>query len=632
MNRPWLIWSLFAACVLTVVTALAYVSVMVVQADEREAAALRRAAIEENVRLALWRLDAAFTPLLARENARPYEVYQPFYAARGAVNEQMRPLGYGQVLLPSPLRGEPPPMVRLHFQLDPATGKFTTPQDDAPAAPRIDELVKRITAPRLIAAVATESDAAITMRNQPAAGLDAAVAQTQTPAPSAPPAPGNEELDQPQQAAPVYQQIESRNTAAQQRAISEREYQQRAKSQVLSNQMFKGSAPATAESVAADVAAAPTAAPAPVGAAGGDLPSRIMEEPMAPAWIDGELFLLRRVSVNERELIQGVWLDWPRIESWMLAEVADVLPDAQLRPAGDAPQSAEVRTMASAPIVLALGAGPGSTAAVSAPIRTSLIVAWIGMVLAIAAVTTLLRGAMVLSERRGAFVSAVTHELRTPLTTFRLYTQMLADGMVTDDAKRRTYLRTLSTEAERLSHLVENVLTYARLERTAASGMRSGEHQRISAGELIGRMTDRLAQRCDQAGMQLMVEVGPAADMTMLQTDTAAVDRIVFNLIDNACKYARDAEDRRIELAAEQRGGSAMIHVRDHGPGIAPDAAKRMFRPFSKSAHAAAHSAPGVGLGLALSRRLARTLGGDLKLESSTNAGTQFTLILPAVF
>ncbi len=81
---------------------------------------------------------------------------------------------------------------------------------------------------------------------------------------------------------------------------------------------------------------------------------------------------------------------------------------------------------------------------------------------------------MDLSERRRIFVSAVTHELRTPLTTFRLYTDMLADGMVSGEEKRRSYLERLRGEAQRLSHLVENVLFYARLESGRAGAVRPG--------------------------------------------------------------------------------------------------------------------------------------------------------------
>jgi signal transduction histidine kinase len=73
-------------------------------------------------------------------------------------------------------------------------------------------------------------------------------------------------------------------------------------------------------------------------------------------------------------------------------------------------------------------------------------------------VALVLRGMMALSERRASFVSSVTHELRTPLATFKLYSEMLADGMVREEAKKQQYLETLTGEADRLGHLVENVL------------------------------------------------------------------------------------------------------------------------------------------------------------------------------
>ena len=85
------------------------------------------------------------------------------------------------------------------------------------------------------------------------------------------------------------------------------------------------------------------------------------------------------------------------------------------------------------------------------------------------AIGLVLGGALSLSERRGTFVSAVTHELRTPLTTFRLYTEMLDEGMVASGESQRNYMKTLRSEADRLGHLVENVLSFARLERGRAT-------------------------------------------------------------------------------------------------------------------------------------------------------------------
>ena len=105
------------------------------------------------------------------------------------------------------------------------------------------------------------------------------------------------------------------------------------------------------------------------------------------------------------------------------------------------------------------------------------------------AIALLLLGVVALDARREAFVSAVTHELRTPLTTFRMYAGMLEDGMVTGEGDRKSYLHTPRVEAERLSHLVENVLAYARLER----GPRASARERFSVGNLLERMQARLS-------------------------------------------------------------------------------------------------------------------------------------------
>jgi signal transduction histidine kinase len=235
----------------------------------------------------------------------------------------------------------------------------------------------------------------------------------------------------------------------------------------------------------------------------------------------------------------------------------------------------------------------------------------------------MLQAALALSERRGTFVSAVTHELRTPLTTFRLYTEMLDEGMVQGADSERTYHRTLRAEADRLGHLVENVLAFARLER----GRATNAHEVVTPAELLERLVPRLANHAQQAGMELVV--GPVDVQTPLRLDLSVVDQILSNLVDNAVKYAGTASDRRIHLDVAPAGRYLMITVSDHGPGVPPSMIRRLFRPFSKSAHDAAQSAPGVGLGLALSRRLARALGGDLRLQANGSHGACFALTIP---
>jgi len=256
--------------------------------------------------------------------------------------------------------------------------------------------------------------------------------------------------------------------------------------------------------------------------------------------------------------------------------------------------------------------------------RKTLAAGWVGALIALAALAALLRGVLQLSERRAAFVSSVTHELRTPLTTFRLYSEMLADGMVPDEATKQDYLRTMQGESERLNHLVENVLSYSQVER----GTARSKFEKLAVADLVERLRPILQRRVDQEEATLSIEIDPAAGE--LETDVTAVEQIIFNLIDNACKYGLP-EDRmgRVFLRARREKNGLIFEVRDEGKGVNPRERKRLFRAFHKSAREAAHSKPGVGLGLALSRRLAKALGGSLTIGSSPNQGASFLLQLP---
>jgi signal transduction histidine kinase len=207
-----------------------------------------------------------------------------------------------------------------------------------------------------------------------------------------------------------------------------------------------------------------------------------------------------------------------------------------------------------------------------------------------------------------------------------MYAEMLAEGMVPDSAQQKHYLSTLRAESVRLAHLVENVLCYARLER----GRTDGRLEQLSLGQLVAQIRSRLAARAEQAGMQLVLETKDGAAETTVRANVSAAEQILFNLVDNACKYAAAADDKRLHLTLEADNGAAQLQVRDHGPGVSAAVRRRLFRPFSKSAREAAHTAPGVGLGLALSRRLARDMGGDLRLDDATTDGACFVLTLPA--
>ncbi len=354
--------------------------------------------------------------------------------------------------------------------------------------------------------------------------------------------------------------------------------------------------------------------------------------PFQGVWLGDSLVLTREAFVDGVRMVQGVWLDWPALRAAWLREITDLFPDAALQQAANAAANSrpmeldDPLRLAALPVRLVPSQIQLPPLPFWTPLRKSLGIALACVLLAGAAVGLVLFGTVALSERRAAFVSAVTHELRTPLTTFRLYSEMLADGMVQDETQRKTYLNTLTGEAGRLSHLVENVLAYARLER--GSGKARAEN--ILIGTLLDRILPRLQQRADDCGMEVRVHATEADRKTQLHIDAAAVEQILFNLVDNACKYAAPrAAEPVIHLEADTAGKFAMLRVRDHGGGISRGERRRIFHPFHKSADQAAHSAPGVGLGLALCRRLATALGGAITLDATHKDGACFVLRLP---
>jgi signal transduction histidine kinase len=343
-----------------------------------------------------------------------------------------------------------------------------------------------------------------------------------------------------------------------------------------------------------------------------------------PFWSGQDLFLARQVWVGNQESLQAIWLDWPGVKEVLLSAARDQFPEADLVPAEDPDSTSNENQLASLPVIMKPGPMPLAAHLLSRPAKAALIFGWACALLGAVAGAVVLSHTLELSERRGAFASAVTHELRTPLTTFRLYTELLAKGMVPDPEEQAFLLNTLLEEADRLDHLVKNVLAFARLE-----SQREGRHESLTLEALLERPMARLQERAKQGGLEWICTFEEDARGAVVQTDPLLVEQILFNLVDNAAKYATGAQDRRLHLEAEVSRSSVAIRVRDHGPGIDVSDRRHLFRPFHKSVQKAARTAPGVGLGLALCRKLARSMNGDLELDASVQEGTAFRLILP---
>lgn len=353
--------------------------------------------------------------------------------------------------------------------------------------------------------------------------------------------------------------------------------------------------------------------------------------PLVPLWVgrdgrDPALVFVRRApyassSVNWDQGLAVYVADWPRLREGLLQQIGEDVPDADLR-ATDAPpqRAAHGFVLASAPIELVAPRSAAAALAWTTPTRVTLAFAWSALAASLGAVAFALRRTVDLAERRSRFASSVTHELRTPLTTFRLYSEMLADGMVAEPAQRQSYLETLKAESTRLATLVENVLAYARVE----EGRMPVRRERIGVADLLLRAQPPLERRAKEANAPLSVAAGGAA-ASVVETDPEVVGQILFNLVDNACKYAGGTA---ISVDASAHDGRVALRVRDGGPGIAPEKLCAAFTPFERAGRPAGDAIPGIGLGLALSRALARDLGGDLDYEP-TPAGACFVLTLP---
>ena len=591
MKRPWHIWLSYGLSLVVALTAMGWLTVSTLRVERSEAAARTGAQLDARIRLALWRMDTRLTPLVAQEMARPYTAFVAFSLPPGVKGERADTAGSLW-----PLLSQPSEYVLLNFEAG-ADERWRSPQVPDPKSWQVAAANGAT-----ITGIETSAERLDKLRGE--VNFQQLVERLPQGTLPTPPLPTDATVALGDDMHEFWQQVQQSGGPAPQQQTANDDLARRQRALTSNNQkeFVQQRANSAVPMPSVDVAE---------GA------SRAM-------WIGEQLVLARRVMAGGQLVVQGCWLDWEKLERDLRTEVADVLPEFEFMRVNGLHDVDSTHVLATLPLALTAQAG-APTGGEWTPLRVALVLAWAGLALAASAIALLLTGVVALSARREAFVSAVTHELRTPLTTFRMYAGMLEDGMVASESDRRSYLHTLRVEAERLSHLVENVLSYARLER----GPRTAARERFTVGALLERMQPRLSPRAAEADMRVVVQADATALAALLCTDPMAIEQIVFNLVDNACKYASAAEPRTIELQVVVDGGQLKLRVRDHGPGIATHDRRRLFRPFSKSAEQAATSAPGVGLGLALCRRLARQLGGELDYEPLPSGGASFCLALP---
>lgn len=344
-----------------------------------------------------------------------------------------------------------------------------------------------------------------------------------------------------------------------------------------------------------------------------------------------KLMFVRRVTIgrvdDEQAIFQGFVVDWRRLSNALLRELADAYPGAAVRPEESTRRTRSHQMLATLPASLDIRAPlTGASLWVWNENRATLAVAWGAGLVALVLIGLGLRGLLAVSNRRVEFAYAVAHELRTPLTTFRLYTDMLAEGLVPEES-RTEYLQTLNRESKRLADLVNGVLEYARVEnRRVRLNPRS-----ISAAEFLERARATFEKPCDDEGVQLVLE-NHWRDGEPLRTDVDLVLCVAGVLVANACRHGRNGKQSQVHLQLEHSGDRIHLDVVDNGPGIDARDNRTLYKPFRRGRSAEANARGGLGLGLALARNWSKLLGGRLDLVARrdvTFGGAHFRLTLP---
>jgi signal transduction histidine kinase len=338
----------------------------------------------------------------------------------------------------------------------------------------------------------------------------------------------------------------------------------------------------------------------------------------------GRLLLYRTVLVGELGYRQGLVLDREKLGSWLaaralepsgLSRVATVRFDAEGRGAENAfgfqHRFAEPFDALSARLSLGALPGVGSPGAIYGLVGLLALAGAAGLL----AIHRMVGVTVHFAERRSNFVSAVTHELKTPLTAIRMYGEMLRDGLVPSDAKKDEYYGTITDESERLSRLIDNVLEFSRLER----GTRDMHWSIGPLGPVLREAADKLRAHAAHESFGLDLEIED--DLPPVRYDRDALLQVIFNLVDNAMKYAGAAETRRVVLEAKRQGEGVELSVRDFGPGVSGRHLSRIFEPFYRGEDEMTRSAKGTGIGLALVRDLAERMGAAVRGANAEGGG-----------
>jgi len=223
-----------------------------------------------------------------------------------------------------------------------------------------------------------------------------------------------------------------------------------------------------------------------------------------------------------------------------------------------------------------------------------------------------------LARRKNDLVANVSHELKTPLTAMRALVDTLLDAEKPDDKTTREYLQLIAAENSRLSRLIDNFLTFSRLERDKFTF----DFTRLAPHEIVASAVAAMGERGHS------IEAETPAELPAILGDSGALVTALRNLLDNAWKYS--GEEKRITVRTEAHDGSVRFAVEDHGIGLTPGERKRVFGRFYQADQRLARNVGGCGLGSSIVQSMVAAHRGTVQVASEVGRGSTFTIEIAA--
>jgi two-component system phosphate regulon sensor histidine kinase PhoR len=227
-----------------------------------------------------------------------------------------------------------------------------------------------------------------------------------------------------------------------------------------------------------------------------------------------------------------------------------------------------------------------------------------------------------LEHVRRDFVANASHELLTPVTSIKGFVETLLDGGLDDRDSALRFLRIILKQANRLTAIINDILSLARIEKESV------EQSVVLTRTPIRNVLESAVQTCQHQAQAKSIEldIRCAPDLET-KLNASLLEQAVINLIDNAVKYS--PEGKRVEISAERSGGETLIRVSDQGCGIEAPHLPRLFERFYHTDASRSRELGGTGLGLAIAKHIAMAHSGSISVKSKVGEGSTFTIHLP---